>query len=249
MQLSNPIAVGNTADIYLWNNRIIKVFKEYLPSTEARYEANKQKLVLSLGLSVPEIVDVTVIDGKQAIIMEYIKGRTFGSIVSENMSKAEYYMSMSIDVQQEIHSVIADSLEPMVDKLKRQIEQAAVLKRKHKDILILKMDAMSYEKRLCHGDFHLFNLIDSDKKVTIIDWVDSSLGDIRADVCRTFLLYSEISMELAEMYVHLYCAKSGLSEKEVMQWIPIIAGARLAEHVSQEKSNYLLEIVHQHCPL
>lgn len=249
MELAAPIARGNTANIFLWNNRIIKVFKEYLPPTEARYEANKQKLVFSLGLSVPEIVDVTVIDGKQAIIMEYIKGRTFGSIVSENMSKAEYYMSMSIDVQQEIHSVIADSLEPMSDKLKGQIEQATIIKRKHKDILIQKMDAMSYEKRLCHGDFHLFNLIDSDKKVAIIDWVDSSLGDIRADVCRTYLLYSEVSMELAEMYLHLYCVKSRLSEKEVLQWVPIIAGARLAEHVSQEKSNYLLEIVHQHCPL
>ncbi|WP_139891143.1 aminoglycoside phosphotransferase family protein [Bacillus sp. D386] len=249
MELAAPFAMGNTANIYLWDNKIIKVFKEYLPATEARYEANKQKLVFSLGLSVPEIVDVTVIDGKQAIIMEYIKGRTFGSIVSENMSKAEYYMSMSIDIQQEIHSVIADSLELMTDKLIRQIEQAAVLKRKHKDILIQKMNEMSYDKRLCHGDFHLFNLIDSDNKVTIIDWVDSSVGDIRADVCRTYLLYSEVSMELAEMYLHLYCVRSGLSEKEVLQWIPIIAGARLAEHVSKGKSKHLLEIVHQQCPL
>ncbi len=249
MQLDQPIAIGNTANIYLLDNKIIKIFKDYLPATAAKYEANKQKLVYSLGLTVPEIVDVTVLDGKQAIIMEYIKGKTFGSIVSEDMSQAEFYISLSIDIQQEIHSTIANSLEPMVDKLKRQIEQAPVLISKHKEILIRKLEAMSFERRLCHGDFHLFNIIDSDKKATVIDWVDSSLGDIRADVCRTYLLYTEISMDLAEMYLRLYCEKSGLSEKEVLLWIPILAAARLAEHVSEEKSKYLLEIVHQHCPL
>ena len=69
---------------------------------------------------------------------------------------------------------------------------------------------MTYENRLCHGDFHLLNLIMSDDKVTIIDWVDASAGDIRADVCRTYLLYSELSTEVAELYLRLYCEKSGL---------------------------------------
>ena len=249
MELGLPIARGNTAEIYLRDNKIIKLFNDFLPEMEAMYEANKQKLAYSLGLSVPEIVDVTMIEGKQAIIMEYIEGKTFGEIVFENMDQAEFYMSKSIDIQMKVHSLTADSLEPMKDKLKRQIERVDILDKDYKEALLENLNTLVYEKRLCHGDFHLFNLIESNNKVTIIDWVDSSSGDIRADTCRTFLLYSEVSRDLAEMYLRLYCLKSGLIEEEILQWIPIIAGARLSEYLSPEKAQYLLDVVYEYCSI
>ena len=61
-----------------------------------------------------------------------------------------------------------------------------------------------------------------EEKVKVIDWVDASSGDIRADVFRTYLLYSQASVELAEMYLHIYCSRTGLSRDEVFQWAPIL---------------------------
>ncbi|MBB2479629.1 aminoglycoside phosphotransferase family protein [Bacillus sp. APMAM] len=249
MNLGTLIAKGNTAKIYLIENKIIKVFNDHLPDTESTYEANKQKFAYSCGLSVPKVLDVTKIDGKQAIIMEYIKGRTIGGILSENKEQADYFMSISVDVQQKIHKIPATQLESMSNKLKRQISSAVNLDKKHKTALIKKLDSMSYEKRLCHGDYHIYNLIMSDNEVTIIDWVDSSAGDIRADVYRTYLLYSQFSIELADMYLRLYCEKSGLSKDEVFEWAPIIAGARLSENVSTESSERLLNIVENYCSI
>lgn len=249
MNLGNPIAIGNTAKIYLYENKIIKVFNDYLPDTESSYEANKQKYAFSCGLLVPKVLDVTKIEGKQAIIMEYIKGRTLGDLLTENMEQAEYYINISVDIQQKIHMIKADSFEPMSEKLRRQIKSVHNLDEKQKSYLIQKMDSMTFENRLCHGDFHLFNLIMSDNKVTIIDWVDSSVGDIRADIYRTYLLYSQFSLELAEMYLRLYCEKSGLSKYDVFQWAPIIAGARLSENVSSEKTERLMDIINYYCPL
>jgi len=145
--------------------------------------------------------------------------------------------------------VAADSFELMFTKLSRQINSAKQLDKRQKSALLKKLDSMTYEKRLCHGDFHLFNLIMSDNnKVTIIDWVDSSAGDICADVCRTYLLYTQFSTQIAEIYLRLYCKKSGLSKEDILQWAPIIAAARLSENVSSEKSERLLEIVHQYYP-
>lgn len=95
-----------------------------------------------------------------------------------------------------------------------------------------KLYSIKFEPRLCHGDFHPFNLILSNKSVNIIDWVDASSGDIRADVFRTYLLYSQSSVELAEMYLHIYCRNTGLSRDEIFQWAPIIIAARFAEKVS-----------------
>ena len=248
MIIGNPIAFGNTAEIYLHENKIVKVFKDYLPHTESTYEANKQRFAYSWGLSVPKVLDVTKIDGKQAIVMEYIEGKTIGELFFANMDQAEYYLDLSIDIQREIHQIHAESFEPMSRKLRRQLEAAPYLGIIQKAELLRKLDSMTYENRLCHGDFHLLNLIMSDDKVTIIDWVDASAGDIRADVCRTYLLYSELSAEVAELYLRLYCGKSGLSKDEILQWSPILAGARLAENVSTESAERLMEIVNQYCP-
>lgn len=243
MNLGKPIATGNTAEIYLLNNTIVKVFKDYLPETESTYEAAKQKIAYNLGLPVPKILDVAKINGKQAIIMEHIVGRTLGDLLLENWEQAEVYIGLSIDQQQRIHNVKADGLELMKSKLHRQIDSVRRLDEKQKSMLLRKLDSFTFENRLCHGDFHLFNVILSDENMFVIDWVDASIGDIRADVCRSYLLYQQFSVELAELYMKIYCDNSGLTKEEIMEWAPIIAAARLSESVESEVEERLIEII------
>ncbi|KGX91824.1 phosphotransferase family protein [Pontibacillus marinus] len=243
MGLGSPIAKGNTAMIYLQDEKIVKVYNHDLPNSESQNEAFKQRYAYSCGLSVPKILDITKIEGKQALVMEYVKGTTMGDLLFNNKGQAKYYLDLSIDIQQNIHSKPADVLEPMTEKLERQIRSAPYIASGVKTALIEKLHSMSFENRLCHGDFHVYNLILSEDNVTIIDWVDSSAGDIRADVYRSYLLYSQVSEELAELYVSRYCEKSGLSRRDMFEWAPIVAAARLAENVSTEDNERLLEIV------
>ncbi|WP_077617492.1 phosphotransferase family protein [Bacillus sinesaloumensis] len=249
MILGKPIASGNTAKIYLSDNKIIKVFNDFLPDSESINEAKKQEYAYTCGLPVPMVLDVTKINGKQAIIMEYVEGATLGDLFLKDQEQAEHYLKLSVDVQLNIHSIIPDSMEPMYDKLYRQIEGVKVLDKRQKNLLLEKLDSFSYTKRLCHGDFHLFNLIMKGNQVVVIDWVDSSAGDIRADVYRTYLLYSQFSTELSELYLRIYCEKSGILRSEVLRWAPIIAGARLSENVSSENSERLVEIINRYCPV
>ncbi|WP_026906966.1 phosphotransferase family protein [Paucisalibacillus globulus] len=243
MNLDTPIAQGNTAKIYRCEDQIIKVFHDYFPQEEAINEAAKQEAARVSGLPVPRIIDVTTIDGNPAIIMAYIKGKTLGDLLLENRHKADYYMGISVDIQLKIHEICLNTIEPMAKKLKRQIQLASKLNEIQKTNLLNQLDHMKFDARLCHGDFHLFNVIMSDNRVFVIDWVDSSVGDIRADVCRTYLLYSQQYEELAELYLNLYCKKSGISKGEIMEWAPIIAGARLSEIVLTEDQGRLLKIV------
>lgn len=247
MNLGEPIAKGNTAAIYLYNGKIIKVFNDNLPDTEAEYEAKKQLYAYSCGLPVPYIYEVTKVNGSQAIIMEHIEGKTIGELILNDMTKAEQYLMLSVDIQLKIHAVKAPDLELMTDKLHRQILSADLLKDKQKNALLEKLFSINHNKYLCHGDYHVFNLIIKENQFTIIDWVDASAGDVRADVYRTYLLYSHFSMDLANLYLQLYCDKSGISQNGIFIWAPIIAGARLAEHVPSEKTSRLIEIVNQYC--
>lgn len=249
MKLGNPIAEGNTAKIYLHNNYIYKVFKDYIPEGESILEAEKQRFAYLCGLPVPEIIDVTKIEGKQVIIMEYIKGETLGELFFKNKANLHTFLDLSIDIQLQIHRIFPKTSNLMQHKLYRQIENAELLTERQKDFLLRKLDSIPYENRLCHGDFHLFNLIKSDRGIFIIDWVDSTAGDVRADVYRTYLLYSQFSEEVADLYLHLYCEKSDIENSDIFEWAPIIAGARLSENVSTEDSKRLLEIVNKHCPV
>ncbi|MDQ0232632.1 aminoglycoside phosphotransferase family protein [Metabacillus malikii] len=247
MHLGTPIAKGNTAEVYLCNNKIIKVFNDYLPDTESIKEANKQKYAYSCGLPVPKVLDVTIIAGKQAIIMEYAKGETLADLYLKDKNKAVFYLTISVEVQQEIHNIIPIEIESMHDKLSRQIQAVNSLDKRLKSHLIRKLESMTFENRLCHGDFHLYNLIKTENQVVVIDWVDASSGDIRADVYRTYLIYSQYSIELAELHLKIYCDKSGLVREEIFQWAPIIAAARLSEHVTSDHSERLMEIINKLC--
>src|SRR5690625_6671469 len=121
MNLDNPIARGNTANVYLDDNKIIKVFNGFFPENASMKEAYKQNYAYSCGLPVPKVLDVTVINGKQAIIMEYIMGESLGDLLLRDKEQAECYLSTSVDMQLKIHSITPDAIEPMYDKLYRQI--------------------------------------------------------------------------------------------------------------------------------
>ncbi|GEL06254.1 phosphotransferase family protein [Rummeliibacillus stabekisii] len=246
----NLIATGNTANLYLWNNKIVKVFKENLPPTESLYEAKKQEFAYSCGLNVPKVLEVKKINGIQAIIMEYINGETLGHRLLKNQIEAEQYINVLVNIQKRIHEVKVESeeIERMDIKVSRKIESAPSLNQRQKKALFSRLNSLKYEPRLCHGDLHPFNLIMNEDVVSIIDWVDASAGDIRADVCRTYLLLSQHSIELAELYLHLYCCNINISKSEILQWLPIIAGAMLDENVSSSEENKrLMNIVIQIC--
>ncbi|MBJ8071549.1 aminoglycoside phosphotransferase [Bacillus mycoides] len=248
MNLENPIAKGNTAEIYLCDNKVVKLFEKYLPNTESLYEAQKQKYAYSRDLHVPKVFEVTEVQGRQAIIMEYVEGESVGELLLNNLNKAEHYIGLCVNEQKKIHAirVNTDEMESMRERLERQIKSVHKFDEKQKENILNKLHSIKFEPRLCHGDFHPFNLILSKKNVNIIDWVDASSGDIRADVFRTYLLYSQSSVELAEMYLHIYCRNTGLSRDEIFQWAPIIITARLSEQVSPENEAYLNRLLNQY---
>lgn len=99
VNLGELVAAGNTANLYLWNNKIVKVFKENLPPTESLYEAKKQEYAYSCGLYVPKVLEVRKINGIQAIIMEYINGETLGDLLLNNLKEAERYINVLVKVQ------------------------------------------------------------------------------------------------------------------------------------------------------
>ena len=194
---------------------------------------------------VPKVYEVTQIGGRQAIAMEYVAGKTLGALMREAPENATDLLKLSVELQTEMHQKTAGkgALEPMHEKLARQIRQALSVPEAWREALLARLFELPAQNRLCHGDFHVFNLICTKGRTAIIDWADASAGTPCADACRTYLLYAGNSPELAEAYLELYCGKSGAKRENVLLWLPILAGARLSENVTASEKARLLEIV------
>ncbi|MCA0969211.1 aminoglycoside phosphotransferase family protein [Halobacillus litoralis] len=237
------IARGNTADVFRKGNRIWKVFKEYLPDGEAHKEAEKQSLVHSMGVPVPEVYGITSINGRQAIEMEFLQGDTLGDLFLASPERQQELLITSIQIQKKIHSMKVEGLESMSDKLHNQITALNDLDESRKERLLEKLTIQAGGRMLCHGDFHLHNIICTKPEYTIIDWVDATVGSPLADVSRTYLLYLSFSRELADRYLDLYCKGSEVDIHDIHQWTPIMAAGRLSEGVETDDRNRLMDMI------
>ena len=235
MDFKNLIASGEAVDIYKDGKYAIKVFKENQPKTAALYEALTHARVETTGLPVPIIHEVTVIDGKWAIVMDHIEGKTLHAMMKEDPENIEKYINDMVDIQLEIHSKTAPLLSKLKDKMIRQIQSLDCIDDVKRYELLTRLDSMPKHKKLCHGNFTPMNIIISDDKTYIVDWVAARQGNASADVGRTYLMLSLDFPEAAELYLDTFCKKSGTAKKYVQAWLPIVAAAQLTQNKPEEK--------------
>ena len=108
---------------------------------------------------------------------------------------------------------------------------------------------------VCHGDFHPDNIMLTSRGPVVIDWMAACSGEPAADVARTVLLLSigtptEMDVVARMMitvmrrlvlnrYKAYYFRDSDLARSRVMDWLPVIAAARLVEGIENETEQLL----------
>ena len=75
MKLDRVIAVRNSKTVYRDGEDCIKVFDKDYSKADVLNEALNQARIEETGLHIPKIKEVLTIDGKWAIVSEYIKGK------------------------------------------------------------------------------------------------------------------------------------------------------------------------------
>ena len=74
MNLDKIIAVRTSKTVYRDGDTVVKVFDEDYRKTDVLNEALNQARVEETGLRIPKVLEVTKVDGKWAIVSEYIEG-------------------------------------------------------------------------------------------------------------------------------------------------------------------------------
>ena len=236
MKLDRVIAVRNNKTIYRDGERCIKVFNADFSKADVLNEALNQARIESTGLNIPKILEVTTIDGKWAIISEFIKGKTLAQIMEENPDKKNEYIEFLVDLQMEVHSKTCPLLTKLKDKMNRKISETTLDATTRYD-LHTRLESMPKHNKVCHGDFNPSNIIITDDGTPyILDWSHATQGNASADVARTYLLFWLAGdIEGAEFYLNTFCKKSDTAKQYVQKWMPIVAASQSVKGNEKER--------------
>ncbi len=236
MKLDRVIAVRNNKTIYRDGEECIKVFNENYSKADVLNEALNQARIEETGLNIPKVLGVTTIDGKWAIVSEYIKGKTLSQIMEEDPDGKDKYIELLVDLQLEVHSKKSPLLNKLKDKMNRKISQSELDATTRYD-LHTRLEGMPKHTKVCHGDFNPSNIIIGENgKAYILDWSHATQGNASADAARTYLLFWLAGdIEGAKKYLELFCKKSNTAKQYVEKWMPIVAASQSVKGNEKER--------------
>ena len=236
MKLDRVIAVRNNKTIYRDGDVCVKVFNNDYSKADVLNEALNQARIEETGLNIPKVLEVTMIDGKWAIVSEYIKGKTLAQLMAENEDKKSEYLELLVDLQLEVQAKTCPLLNKLKDKMNRKIAQSD-LEATTKYDLHTRLEGMPKHNKVCHGDFNPSNIIIAeDGTAYILDWSHATQGNASADAARTYLLFW-LSGDIAgaKEYLELFCKKSNTAIQYVQKWMPIVAASQSVKGNEKER--------------
>ena len=236
MNLDRVIAVRNKKTIYRDGERCIKVFSEDYSKADVLNEALNQARIEETGLNIPAILEVSMVDGKWAIVSEYIKGKTLAQMMQENPEKKDEYLELLVDIQLQVQKKTCPMLNKLKDKMNRKISMSDLDATTRYD-LHTRLEGMPKHKKVCHGDFNPSNvIITEDGTPYILDWAHATQGNASADAARTYLLFwLNGDIDGAKKYLDLFCRKSDTAKQYVQKWMPIVAASQSVKGNEKER--------------
>jgi hypothetical protein len=240
--LGRPLATGNTAELFEWGSRVMKLYKSPAAKRAAFAEAAKSATVEALGLPVPSVWGVHVVKDRWGLVFDRVTQKSFAEQMLGNWNDVPRFLECMAGLHIQIHSHHAIQFAGLKVALAANIAAATLIDKPRKQALLDAIVDMPDGNRLCHGDFHPLNILGDTSNPVIIDWLDARRGDPAADVCRSYLLLKLHAAEIAMAYVDAYCRLSNVDRCTVLRWLPYVSAAKLAEGVPGEAAG-LLEII------
>ncbi len=236
MKLDRVIAVRNNKTIYRDGDVCVKVFNSDYSKADVLNEALNQARIEETGLKIPKVLEVSMIDGKWAIVSEFIKGKTLAQLMAEDEEKKDEYLELFVNLQLEIQSKTCPLLNKLKDKMNRKINQSELDSTTKYD-LHTRLEGMPKHNKVCHGDFNPSNIIISeDGTPYVLDWSHATQGNASADAARTYLLFwLNGDINGAKKYLNLFCEKSNTAMQYVQKWMPIVAASQSVKGNEKER--------------
>lgn len=230
MKLDRVIAVRNSKTIFRDGDRCIKVFGVAYSKADVLSEALNQARLEETGLPIPSVLEVTKMDGKWAIVTQFVRGKTLSQLMQQQPEEVDEFLALFVKLQLRVYDTVCPTLISMKRKLRTKLSGQFLSSGSL-------FNSLPEGNCVCHGDFDPSNIIlSSDGTAYILDWSKATAGYGPVDAAQTylqFLLRHEDA--IAERYLNLICREANWDSTEVKKWIPLVAEARLDSGNEEEK--------------
>ncbi len=229
-----PIGVGKEAEVFATPRGVLKLYRRAAAKAAAFREAATLAVVEASGLPAPSVLSVGRYGGRWGIEMTRAEGPSFGAAMVARPALNPRYLDAMAGLQNCIHGAPGTGLPALKTRLAEAIARAPGLPPPLRGHLLAELAALPDGDRLCHGDFHPLNVLGTPSAAIVVDWLDASAGSPHADLCRSWLLMHFALPEIADGYLAACERVAGITRRDALAWLPVVAGARLAEGVDEE---------------
>ncbi|MDF0602990.1 aminoglycoside phosphotransferase family protein [Psychromarinibacter sp. C21-152] len=233
------IGSGKVADVYRHNGAALKLFEAGQPRNSAFREAANLALLEGTGLPVPEVFGVDRYGDRWGLTMSLVEEECGADRWFAEPDRTTEYLREFAALHAKIHARPGSNFPELRARMAASIGRAPPLSEARRTELLACLADLPIADRLCHGDFHPWNVLGQGESATIIDWLDATCGDPAADVCRSYVLLHAVSTDLAREYVVVYLRAASFDLTDVLAWLPFVAAARLAEDAIPARENLI----------
>lgn len=247
-ELSSPIAVGATAEIFAWgDDRVLKLFRSGTYPGLPDQEWANTLTAWQLGAPAPKPIELVEVNGRRGVVLERIQGPTLTRCMQQYPLRLVSYARLLARQQAALHAIRVPGFPSLVERARHNISKSNLLRPELKDRLLAKLAALPDGNQVCHGDFHPENILIAASGPVVIDWEGSMRGDPSADVAvtRMFLrLFSTFVSGSKGWLIRLYLRtfeRAYLAEynrvaaapaRDQPAWIAIVTAMRLGDDAS-----------------
>ncbi|MGB4861074.1 MAG: aminoglycoside phosphotransferase family protein [Tepidiformaceae bacterium] len=247
------LGVGRAAEVFEWgSDAVIKVLLQEGPLSLLDAEASSQRAASEAGLPVPRIRDTLLIEGRPSLVMDRVHG-VDGLAAVEAQPWRLWTIGRDIgQLHRRLNEVQAPAGLPRVaDVIGTALDRPEVPKRARGRLRAL-LDTMPGGDRLCHGDFHPGNVIQSLEGPVVIDLANACSGEPTVDYVRAQLLFAvgtpggDISWRdrmliavgrgaMSAAYRSGYRSQGPIDDGLARRWKPLVVASRLTEGFPEER--------------
>lgn len=247
--LGKRLGVGANAEVFEYGNgKVIKLFYDRGRGSGVQAEFNRSQAVWDLGLPVPQPFGVVELDERPGLILERIDGPSIGESLFAH-GNIDALLGMA-HLLHRVHSIGPDQaratgLRSPKAELAWKIYQRTDLTDEEKRVIIHTLADLPDGCQVCHGDFHMLNVLMRGEEQVLIDWQGAFLGDAALDVMWMLLIlryavvpegmmpapliqaFYDSRVEFERIFFEEYHRLTGMTMKQVEAWFLPCAVSRM----------------------